>query len=490
MIENSSLIKTAEDFIDKKDWGAASDAYALLARSYPNEPDVHYLHGRVLMELTQWDAALTRFDMAVTIGDKESRFHRSRGDALQAMGKLLDAENAYRRAIDLNPQDTDAMINLGNTMNKQERPNAALSWYGRALAFDSENLLALNNIGKTWHDLGELQQAKIWYEKALSRNPNYAEARFNRALALLTEGDYIHGWMEYEWRFRRRSAKRVYPHRLEGERWDGKSFRDRRLLVHCEQGMGDVIQFCRYMPMVKALGGKVILEVHPPLVSLLQGMPSIDRVIPFDRGQRPTVDYDIYIPLMSLPLLFGTTIDNIPCQTPYLKPSTVEISRWQYRPGTHHTPSIGLVWAGSNIDPRRSCPWDIVAELTEAMNNIHFFSLQKELPSEVNRDLLNRAHIIHWGDFLNDFHATAAAISHLDMIISVDTATAHLVGAMGKPLWVLLPYTADWRWFQDRLDVPWYPTARLFRQPKNGNWRSLLVSLIGALETWCPSQSI
>jgi len=166
------------------------------------------------------------------------------------------------------------------------------------------------------------------------------------------------------------------------------------------------------------------------------------------------------------------------------------MSRWKSRLGAPRAPSVGIVWAGSDTDPRRSCPWDVVVELTEAKKNIHFFSLQKELPPEVSSDLLNRAHIIHWGDFLNDFHSTAAAISHLDLVISVDTATAHLAGAMGKPLWVLLPHAADWRWFQRRLDAPWYPTARLFRQPERGNWRSLLAALIEALKTWRPSHPV
>lgn len=487
-MESSALVEEAEKFVASGDWQAASIAYARLALRYPDEPDVFYLRGRVLMELGDWDAALSQLNKALSINPEDPRFHRSRGDALQAIDMLFEAENAYRCAIDLNPHDSDAMINLGNTIYKQGRSNGALASYERALAFDPENFKALNNIGKTWHDQGDLKQAKFWYETALNLNPNYPEAHFNHAVALLSEGDYRNGWQEYEWRFQRHSARQVYPHRLNGSRWKGTPFRDKRLLVHCEQGLGDVIQFCRYLPMVKSLGGTVTLEVHAPLVSLLQGMPSVDRIIPFGPSKPRESEYDIHVPLMSLPLLFGTTVENIPAQIPYLQPSAVEKSRWQSKLSSGYGRRIGLVWSGSATDPRRSCHWEIVATLTKVMTNFQFFSLQKELPPGITTDLLGSANVMHWGNDLVDFHSTAAAISHLDLVISIDTATAHLAGAMGKPVWILLPHSADWRWLQRRFDSPWYPTARLFRQPEKDDWRSLGSALVEELNKWSPTQ--
>jgi len=486
-VESSAFVEEAEKFVASGNWQAASIAYARLALSYPDEPDVFYLHGRVLMELGDWDAALSQFNKALSINPKDSRFHRCRGDVLQAMDMLLEAENAYRCAIDLNPRDTDALINLGNTIYKEGRSNGALAPYGRALAFDPENLKALNNIGKTWHDQGDLKKAKIWYETALKLNPNYPEAHFNHAIALLAEGDFRNGWQEYEWRFHRQSARQVYPHQLNILRWNGAPFQDKRLLVHCEQGLGDVIQFCRYMPMVKALGGTVTLEVHASLVSLLEHITSVDRIIPFGRLKPREIDYDLYVPLMSLPLLFGTTIESIPAQIPYLHPSPVEVSRWQSRLSSRCGARIGLVWSGSATDPRRSCPWEIISRLTKVMTNLQFFSLQKQLPPGITADLLEHANMIHWGNSLVDFHATAAAISHLDLVISIDTATAHLAGAMGKPVWILLPHAADWRWLQIRSDTPWYPTARLFRQPEKDDWRALVSTLVEELKQWSPA---
>ena len=483
-MKNNLLIKAAEDLIDRGNWRAASAAYARLCTIFPNEPDIFYVYGRVLIELKMWDAALGQFEMALSINPDDPRFHRSRGDTLQAMGSLLEAETAYRQAINLNPHDTDAMINLGNSINKQGRPGDALVMYGRALAFDPGNLLALNNIGKTWHDHGDLKKAKTCYEMALNLNPNYPEAHFNHSLALLSEGDYRNGWHEYEWRFERQSARQIYPHRLNVSRWNGMPFPGKHLLVHCEQGMGDVIQFCRYMPMVKDLGGTVTLEVHEPLVSLLQGMPSVDRIIPFGRSKPLGEDFDFYVPLMSLPLLFGTTVENIPANIPYLAPSEVEKSRWRSQLSGRCEPCIGLVWSGSATDPSRSCPWDIVVTLAKSATNMHIFSLQKELPHGITTDMLNQANIIHLGNGLANFHSTAAVISHLDLIISIDTAVAHLAGAMGKPLWILLPHVSDWRWFQKGLDTPWYPTARLFRQPEKGNWADLVSVLIDELKKW------
>ncbi len=481
MSENSRLVKDAERFVAEGQWQAAARAYEQLTAIHAFEPEVYYLHGRVLMEMAQWQAALRKFDHALAISATEPRYHLSRGDTLQAMGALREASNAYRNALTLAPDDCVAMVNLGNVTHKQGDLLSALDWFGRTLRRDPLNIKAMNNLGKTFQDMGDLKRARIWYDKALAIDPHYAEARFNRAAAMLTVGDYMNGWPEYEWRFRRKSALRVYPHHLRGPRWDAKPFHGKRLLVHCEQGLGDVIQFCRYLPAVKKLGGTLILEVQKPLVSLLKAMPSVDRVITFDNRRSTTHEYDIHIPLMSLPLLLGTTIENIPSHIPYLNPSTAMRPKWRPRSTEHHAPSVGIVWSGNATDPRRSCPLELVIKLCSSIDGIRFFSLQKELPEGVTADKLREAGIIHWGDRLSDFDATASAIFQLDLMISIDTATAHLAGAMGKPLWLLLPYASDWRWLQNRDDSPWYPTARLFRQSVKNDWAAMFPGVIRAL---------
>lgn len=489
MSEENRLIQDAESFVAEGQWQAASKAYEALTAIYPSEPEVYYLHGRVLMEMTQWRAALVQLDRALALSTTEPRYHLSRGDTLQALGSLVEASESYRKALELNPNDCDAMINLGNSLHRQGDLSDALYWYGRALEVDRLSIKAMNNIGKTLQDIGDLQRAKEWYDKALAIDANYAEARFNKAAALLTEGDYLNGWREYEWRFRRNSARRVYPHRLEGERWNGTPFAGKRLLVHCEQGLGDVIQFCRYLLAVKALGGTLILEVHKPLLPLLQGMAAVDKVIHFDPKTPPAVDYDYHIPLMSLPFLLGTTLDSVPKPIPYLQPSEAALSRWQQQSDICRSPEVGIVWAGSATDPNRSCPLEVVKELCTSAKGIRFISLQKELPEGISAEILAAEGITHWGDRLSDFNETAAAISHLDLVISIDTAAAHLAGAMGKPLWLLLPHASDWRWLQKRDDSPWYPTARLFRQHSKGDWKGLLSNLIEALKRQFPSSA-
>ena len=486
MSEENRLIRDAESFVAEGQWQAASRAYEALTAIYPSEPEVYYLHGRVLMEMMQWRAALGQLDRALALSTTEPRYHLSRGDTLQAIGSLIEASESYRKALELKPNDCDAMINLGNALHRQGDLSDALYWYKRALEVDQTSIKAMNNIGKTLQDKGELQHAKEWYDKALAIDGNYAEARFNRAAALLTEGDYLNGWREYEWRFMRKSARHVYPHRLGGERWNGKPFAGKRLLVHCEQGLGDVLQFCRYLPTVKALGGSLLLEVHKPLLPLLQGMAAVDRVICFDPKTPPAIEYDYHIPLLSLPLLLGTTLDSLPKPIPYLEPSEAALSRWQQRSDAFCSPEVGIVWAGSSTDPSRSCPFDAVMELCASANGIRFISLQKELPDGISAKKLAAKGITHWGDRLSDFNETAAAISHLDLVISIDTAAAHLAGAMGKPLWLLLPHTSDWRWLQKRDDSPWYPTARLFRQPSKGDWKGLLSDVVAALNRQFP----
>jgi len=433
------------------------------------------------MEVGQWGPALHQFDLAININAEAPAYYRSRGDALQEIGNYRSAVSSYRHALKLNPGDIEAMINLGNAFNRQDRPDQALFWYKCAYKYSPENAVVMNNIGKTIHDQGDLCHASNWYEKALQVDPNYAEARFNRSVLMLAQGDYMNGWAEYEWRFKRKSAHRVYPHQLDTKRWDGKNLQGKRILVHCEQGMGDVIQFCRFLPMLKRMGAEVVAEVHPPLVSLLQSMPEIDEVIPFD-PKRPTQrGHDIHTSLLSLPFLLGITIDRVSASVPYLKPSLSKVDFWKLQAAIPEGFRVGVVWEGSAIDPRRACPLAFMQTLSAALPDVHFLSLQKDLSSRSVLERLIAANIIHWGDRLNDFSTTAAAIFHLHLVISIDTAVAHLAGAMGKPVYILLPYAADWRWLQTGENNPWYPTARLFRQFQKNNWADILPSLIDAI---------
>jgi spore maturation protein CgeB len=295
-------------------------------------------------------------------------------------------------------------------------------------------------------------------------------------LALLTLGNYQQGWAEYEWRFRRRNANSVYPYQLKSPRWQGESFKGRRLLVYCEQGLGDVLQFARYLPIVKQLGGTLILEVQRSLLPLLQSMDCVDTLITFNAQRAPSISHDWHIPLLSLAGMFNTTAENMPDKVPYLH-AVANHSAWWRRKMAAADYKIGLVWATSGLDSKRNIP---LRECYSWFNipGVRFFSLQKGASIH---QLAPDLDITDLGNQLSDFRDTAAVVGNLDLVISVDTAVAHLAGAMGKPVWVLLPLGADWRWPPNGSTTPWYPTATLYRQDQPGTWRKVQTDVYEAL---------
>lgn len=474
-----TLLETANDLLSTGQWRSAVDLYSQLACLCPDKPDVHHVHGLALEQIGSHDAALDCIGRAISLNTQHYVYHRSRGDVLQAAGRLEEAIKAYRQALNLCPDDVETMINMGNAWHRLNFPDNARHWFQKVLSIEASNVKAINNIGKTFFDENRINAACRWYQKALTIDTTYAEARFNRAVALLAMGDFQNGWREYEWRFNRASAHRVYPHVLMGTRWNGASFKDRRLLVHCEQGMGDVIQFCRYLPMVKALGGTLVVEAHRPLIPLLSTMNCIDQVIAFDALTAPQIPYDLHIPMMSLPLLFQTQAETIPNQVPYLFADAGNTARWRSRISFGDL-RVGIVWAGSTTDPQRACSLEQILTWFSAPR-VHFYSLQKEITEHQSKAMSEVKHITHLGNQFNDFGDTASVIANLDLVISVDTAVAHLAGAMGKPVWILLPSTPDWRWQLIGNTSAWYPSARLFRQKKKADWQPVIESIGQAL---------
>ncbi|MBI5894663.1 MAG: tetratricopeptide repeat protein, partial [Desulfobacterales bacterium] len=407
-------------------------------------------------------------------------FQRSLGDVCWSAGDGPAALAAYRQALRISPDDADTLLNLGNLLHADGDLKEAMGCYTKILASQPGNPQALNNIGKTFYDQGDTDSAIKSYNEALQQDTDYAEAHFNRAVALLLIGEWSQGWKEYEWRFRRKNAERVYPHALRGLRWNGSPFGGERLLVHCEQGFGDVLQFCRYLPMVKALGGTVIVETQKQLAPLLKTMPAIDEIALFDPHVPPSARYDRHIPLLSLPLLMKTTLDKVPAHIPYLQADPERAAAWRGRLPEGGL-RVGLVWSGSDTDPQRACR---LADCQTWWHHgrIRFFSLQKGPAADQASALGDSQPMVLLGAELADFSDTAAVIAHLDLVITVDTAVAHLAGAMGKPVWVLLPWVADWRWLRKRNDSPWYPTARLFRQTQRNDWSQVIADVGAALK--------
>jgi tetratricopeptide (TPR) repeat protein len=338
---------------------------------------------------------------------------------------------------------------------------------------------ALSNRGNTLHELKRFEEALASYDRALMLQPDYAEAHFNEAFCRLLIGDLDRGWKKHEWRWEtahQRNGKRNFAQ----PQWTGQQdIAGKTILLHAEQGFGDTIQFCRYVPHVVERAGRVILEVPKPLRELMSTLPGVAQIV--SKGD-PLPDFDIHCPLLSLPLAIGTRLETIPSATPYLRASKSAVMDWNARLGPRSRPRIGLAWSGHPMhknDHNRSIGLSTL--LPRLGLNATYVSLQKDVRVADTELLKERADILQFGDALGDFSDTAALISNLDLVISVDTSVAHLGGALAKPVWVLLPFVPDWRWLLDREDSPWYPTARLFRQDETRQWDNVIARVQAAL---------
>lgn len=378
----------------------------------------------------------------------------------------------------LESENAEARFKLGVKLMESNRYAEAETCFRQTLLRAPGSLETILNLGYALDKQGRYEEASNCYESVLTVAPDHAKARYNRAIHLLRAGKIAAGFADYEARFAaiKNADGRIYPQ----PRWDGSRLDGRSILVYGEQGLGDAIQFSRYLPQVAKLGGRVVLEVQPPLVSLLSTLPGVESVVA-KSGLPPVTD--CHIPLLSLPHLFGTTLDTVPAQIPYLVPDPSKTAVWRKMLADDTQFRVGLVWRGSSTNPMdrdRSCP---LAELTSllAVSGVSFYSLQVGPASHEIATISQSTGLIDSTEQLGDFSDTAALVANLDLVISVDTAVAHLAGAMGKPVWTMLAHTPDWRWMLERNDSPWYPTMRLFRQPRPGDWQPVVGEIVGAL---------
>ncbi|MGL5058469.1 MAG: tetratricopeptide repeat protein [Microcoleus sp.] len=406
--------------------------------------------------------------------------------ALQEQGELAAALTHYQRAIEVQPNSSEAYNNMATVLQEQGNLEAANIYYQKALELVPDFVEAVNNLGRTFVEKGELKEAIACYRRAISLNYEHASAHLNLSLALLLSGDFTNGFAEYEWRWKIKefqtghSCFLAVPEKAISARdyrplWDGSDLQGKTILLHAEQGLGDTIQFVRYASIVRSKGGRVIVGCYPQLQRLFATVAGIDILAV--KGE-PLPEFDLQAPLLSLPYILGTTLETIPAPTAYLTvPPEIEFALLPDR-----NLKVGIVWAGNpkhRKNKQRSCSLRHFLPLLE-LSGVSFYSLQKELP-EGDRELLNRTSIIDLSPDLSDFADTAAAISQLDLVISVDTSVAHLAGALGKPVWVLLAFSPDWRWLWEREDSPWYPTARLFRQRERGDWEGVFARVAEAV---------
>jgi hypothetical protein len=386
---------------------------------------------------------------------------------------------SYERAIALKPDYAEAYNNRGIALGALDRPADALQSYERAIALRPDYAEAFYNRGNALRELHRHRDAVQSYERAIALKPDYAAAHWNLADCRLLLGDFTLGWQEYEWRWKLEQAshaERDFPQPL----WLGaQPLEGRTILLHSELGMGDTLQFCRYAQAVAALGAKVVLEVQPPLLPLLADLDGVAQAVP--RGAALPA-FDCHCPLMSLPLAFKTDATNIPATIPYLRSDAARVAAWREKLGPKSKPRVGVVWSGSMSQRNDKRSMALVEMLPLVGDWAEWISLQKDVRESDAPLLASRADLRHVGDALQDFADTAAVIELLDVLVTVDTSVPHVAGAMGKPVWILLPFNAhDWRWMLDREDSIWYPTARLFRQAAIGDWASVISQVDAAL---------
>ena len=439
--------------------------------------------GNVLRKLRRWDEALVSYDRANEINPLHAEVHCNRGNVLRELNQLDEALCSYNDAIRLNPQLAEAYSNRGTVLCLLQQFDAALASYDRAIAINPRYAEAYCNRGLLLHDLGGYPAALDSYARALAVRPDFAEARLNRSMTLLALGDFANGWSEYEWRWRTElfsGEKRLFTQPL----WLGKdSLAGKTILLHGEQGFGDMLQFCRYSTLLAELGATVILLVPGPLKSLLASADGVARCV----GPTEALpEFDYHCPLMSLPLAFNSTLNSLPAQVPYLRGNAEKTLRWKEKLGPRRKPRIGLVWSGGvrpnqpdlwHVNRRRNIPLATLAVLLRP--DMEFYSLQKgELAEAELREFAVKnsgaPELIALTDELRDFSDTAALVANLDLIVTVDTAMAHLAAALGKPVWILNRFDACWRWLVDRSDSPWYPTVKLYRQRRPGDWEGVM----------------
>ena len=463
--------------LDRFDEALASYDRALTLR--PRYAEALSNRGLTLHELKRFEEALASYERALIVRPDYAEALSNRGMTLRELNRLEDAVESYDRALALRPEFAKALSNRGNALHELNRFEEALASFDRALRIDPEYAEAFSNRGVTLHSLIRFQEALSNFDRALKLRPDHADTHYNEALCRLLIGDFDRGWEKSEWRWETghtSDKKRNFVQPL----WLGSSdIAGKTVLLHGEQGFGDMIQFSRYVPLVAERAGRVILEISEPLRELMGTLSGAAQII--SKGD-PLPHFDLHCPLLSLPLAFTTGLKTIPSALPYLRASPQALLRWDARLGLRRRPRIGLVWSGRPThknDRNRSVKLRALLPLLDI--DAVFVSLQHDLRADDAATLKDQKNIIHFGDELRDFSDTAALISNLDLVISVDTSVAHLAGALSKPVWVLLPFIPDWRWLLDRDDSPWYPTARLFRQGNNRVWDDAIVRVRDAL---------
>jgi Flp pilus assembly protein TadD len=461
----------------------AEKIYRQVLARQPNHADALNLLGVLAVQVGQSQLAVELIRRATAICSTNAFYHGNLGNALTELGQLDQAIASYRQAVRLQPESADVHYNLGIALQRKGQLDEAIAAYRRAVRINPDYSEAHYNLAIAFKDARRLDEAIASYRQTIRLKPDDARTHNNLALALLTRGDFQRGWEEHEWRWKCKDFPSPARNFAQPQ-WDGYPLENRTILLHTEQGLGDAIQFIRYLPLVARRGGRIIVECDTELQRLFRTMAGNYPIV---APSQPLPVFDFHCPLLSLPRVFGTNLANIPKDVPYLHADAEDAGRWQHRLAGHSPlVKVGLGWAGDPAhknDRNRSMKLARLAPLGQ-VPGVRLFSLQKGAAGAEAKTPPPGMELIDWTQELKDFADTAALISNLDLVIAVDTAVAHLAGAMGKPVWTLLPFASDWRWLLKRQDSPWYPTMRLFRQPHIGDWDSVISTVVEALSLW------
>ncbi len=430
--------------------------------------------GATLKELDQYEEALILAETAISFEPNLVEAWLNKGIALKNLKRYGDAIKAYDAAISIKPKYAQAWSNKGVVFIELHQFHDAIKCFEKALDSDPNHFEAWCNKGAAYSELNQFNNALDDFDKAISINPNYAEAWTNKSFLLLQRGDLESGFKLYEWRLKSKEmALYLASKKIPGDLWTGEQpLMGKSILLFSEQGIGDTIHFCRYAKLVSHLGANVSIQVQKPLVTLLKSLEGVSEVISNDETYQK--DYDFHCPLLSLPLIFKTNLQNIPTESSYIAVDSELLQKWANRLGPKSKPRIGLTWSsasGFKADYKRSMSFaDFIGCLPENFDDFDFICLQKVI-KDSDKPLFNQIkNVRFYGDELNDFSDTAAIITNLDLVVSTCTSIPHLSGALGVPTWLLLSFVPDWRWLLQGENTAWYPKTKLFRQVKNGDW--------------------
>lgn len=449
--------------------GHAEEAVPLLSealRRQPAHPGIRRNLVRALLMGEQFDQVLIQANAALAGAPEDAELHFALGTALTAVGQPSRACAAFGRALALKPDHAASWLNMGNASADLDDLGSAETLCRTAIRLNAALPEAHASLGYILTMQGQLREAIEACETAIRLRPDFAQAHWNLAAAALLSGDLPRGFAEYEWRKRHARFRADFPE-LAGKPWDGTGGAGQTVLVRAEQGSGDVIQFVRYLPLLRDMGQVPVLVCAPSLIPLVRSMPGVRAV----SSSHPLPAYDAWIDQISLPRVFGTRLDSIPGTEAYLTADPVRARAWRTRLPAGR--KVGIAFAGNpkhRGDRRRSIPSEVMIKLPDIPGQT-FVNLQAG-------GLAGNLALPDLSAWMTDYAETAALIANLDLVVTVDTSVAHLAGALGKPVWILLPHAPDWRWLLGRSDSPWYPTARLFRQSAPGDWTSVLADVM------------